>query len=209
MRFLARLKERRQIKRAVRTGGISTVRSMLDDNASLVAHAKFGYQMLCLAARYDHRDIAELLIERGADINWKGDDLFSPLGYAVRFGHPDVAEFLLSCGARIYQKKDFFADHLGMAIHNNHADIVRILVKYGMRINRRAGDDETTPLHWAAQFGKLEVVRALLECGANINARIGGRFTPMWYAKLYLHGEVVELLKEWTARERGQETEED
>jgi ankyrin repeat protein len=46
-----------------------------------------------------HRDVAEYLLDRGADINWVGWDDLTPLDVAQRSGATDVVEWLLTLGA--------------------------------------------------------------------------------------------------------------
>jgi len=70
---------------AVKLGDPERVRSILDLNGQLV-HRKdsTGATALHYAALYGHRQVAELLIQRGADIN-SMDDQFgaTPAGWAV------------------------------------------------------------------------------------------------------------------------------
>ncbi len=55
----------------------------------------------------------------------------------------------------------------------------------------RQDDMQRTPLHLAARFGYIEVVRWLLSNGADVNARCYNRFTPLHMAK---EPEVVRML---------------
>jgi hypothetical protein len=47
-----------------------------------------------------HRDVAEYLLERGADRNWVGWDDLTPLDVAVRSDAADVVDWLRSLGAK-------------------------------------------------------------------------------------------------------------
>ena len=48
-----------------------------------------------MAVRGNHKEIAELLIEKGADVNAKEDDGATPLGYA----NDEIADLLRKHGA--------------------------------------------------------------------------------------------------------------
>lgn len=50
-------------------------------------------------------------------------------------------------------------------------DIVRALISAGADVNASGGVTRATSLHMAARRGHTEIARALLECGANIDAR--------------------------------------
>jgi catechol 2,3-dioxygenase-like lactoylglutathione lyase family enzyme len=47
-------------------------------------------------------------------------------------------------------------------------DAVRVLLERGADPNAREQGDNTTPLHWAAALGHVDVVRALLDAGADV-----------------------------------------
>ncbi|KAH9524840.1 Poly [ADP-ribose] polymerase tankyrase-2 [Bulinus truncatus] len=53
---------------------------------------------------------------------------------------------------------------------------------------------KSTPLHFAAGFGRKDVVDHLLECGANVHARDDGGLIPLHNACSFGHAEVVTLL---------------
>lgn len=53
-----------------------------------------------VAARRGHKDIAEMLIEAGADVNKADEDRGIPLSWAINRRHKDIAEFLRKAGAK-------------------------------------------------------------------------------------------------------------
>ena len=72
---------------AVKLGDLRRVSSILDVNAQLVYRKDAtGATVLHYAALYGHRQVAELLIERGADVN-SMDDQFgaTPAGWAIEY----------------------------------------------------------------------------------------------------------------------------
>jgi hypothetical protein len=62
-------------------------------------------------------------------------------------------------------------------------DIVRALVRAGARVDERSDSKRCTALHMAARRGNTEVAEALLDCGADINARDSAGVTPLQRAK--------------------------
>src|SRR5688572_8089796 len=71
---------------------------------------------------------------------------------------------------------------------------VAALIKQGVNVNEAFGDG-TTPLHWAAGNGDLDITQQLLKAGANANAgtRIGS-VTPLFMAAKQGHALVVDAL---------------
>ena len=55
-------------------------------------------------------------------------------------------------------------------------------------------DEGNTLLHWAAAGGHLEIVRFLLENGADVEARSRDGFTPLHSVAQEDHADVLELL---------------
>lgn len=53
---------------------------------------------------------------------------------------------------------------------------------------------KSTPLHFAAGFGRKDVVEHLLQTGANVHARDDGGLIPLHNACSFGHAEVVTLL---------------
>jgi len=56
---------------------------------------------------------------------------------------------------------------------------VRALVQAGADVNAHDGVKQSTPLHMAARRGNVEVAEALLDCGANLEARDTSGDTPL------------------------------
>lgn len=59
------------------------------------------------------------------------------------------------------------------------ADVVRALVKSGANVNANGGVKRCTALHMAARRGNVGIAEALLDCGAEIDARDSLGETPL------------------------------
>ena len=71
---------------------------------------------------------------------------------------------------------------------------VRILIAAGASVNA-VGDLGSTPLHYAASRGLVEIARKLMQCGADINVRNEFGETALDLAKLGDSKEVIRLFK--------------
>jgi hemoglobin len=74
--------------------------------------------------------------------------------------------------------------------------LVRMLVGAGADVNACDGVTRATPLHMAARRGFVEIARALLDCGAAIDARDKKGVTPLQRAINCRKQAVAQLLKE-------------
>jgi hypothetical protein len=78
------------------------------------------------AAYWGRKEIAELLIAKGADVNAKEQDGYTPLHWAARNGHKEIAELLIAKGADVNAKADGGRTPLDMAkLHPETADLLR------------------------------------------------------------------------------------
>ena len=124
-------------------GDVAAVKRILDGDPSLVAvrDAK-NLTPLHVAASRGQSDVAQLLIDRGADVHGPSDDdEWTPLVFAAYRGHAEVAKVLIENGAGVT------ADD-GNPIHysgqRKHKDICRLLVEHGAIDDLIDSDDEDT-----------------------------------------------------------------
>jgi ankyrin repeat protein len=115
------------------------------------------------------------LIEQGADVNAKDIDDLAPLHHAAWKGDKKCVELLLAKGAAV-DIRGGKESLLGIF------DIFVLVPAYIL-----APSSNETPLHIAAQQGHLEVVKVLLDHGADINAKRSDGETPLLLAFTYLY----------------------
>lgn len=131
------------------------------------------------------------------------------LKIAIENGHVDVARILIDRGASLkieYGNKPWDEILLDAAT-KNHFEIASLALEQGANINSR-GLHHTTPLILASMFGHLEMVKLLLNNGADLTSWSSDPSFPsrndrtalMW-ANTEGHQEVVKMLKEAGAQE--------
>lgn len=82
------------------TGDVEKARLLLDHGADIDAIDEEYYSTpLGYAARWGHREVVALLLERGADPNKAGASWAMPLSWARAKGHTEIAAELISAGA--------------------------------------------------------------------------------------------------------------
>ncbi|KAM4030755.1 poly [ADP-ribose] polymerase tankyrase-2 isoform 3-T3 [Anomaloglossus baeobatrachus] len=86
------------------------------------------------------------------------------------------------------------ARELFEACRNGDVERVRKLVTADNVNSRDTAGRKSTPLHFAAGFGRKDVVEYLLQSGANVHARDDGGLIPLHNACSFGHAEVVNLL---------------
>jgi ankyrin repeat protein len=168
---------------AVKAGDLAKVKALIEDYPGTVSSQdEFSRWMpLHVAALFNKKDIAELLLAKGAPVNSGDRDYLTPLYIAVREGHKDIVELLLAHGADVEFKASGDRMILHEAANKGYKDIVELLLANKAKINARQGDG-ATPLHMAAEGGHKNVVEYLLNKGAEIDAKNNGGATPLTMA---------------------------
>ena len=81
------------------------------------------------------------------------------------------------------------------AISAGHDDMALMLIKRGADVNF-ADNNRSTPLMWAAcNCRSIRLVKALVDAGADVNAKAKEGNTPLQSAEISRCGEIVHLLK--------------
>ena len=181
------LKAKESIHIAAKTGNIKAVKQHLaagvDVNAKGSGAFGFGAMMggggertpLSWATSGAHKEVAELLIAEGADVNAKDEHGGTPLHQAASWKKKEMVELLIAEGADVNAKKDRGMTPLLYAIIGGDYGIVELLIAKGADVNAKR-DGGGTPLHQAASDGHEEIVELLIANGADVNAKdeIGG-----------------------------------
>ena len=167
------------IHKAALDGNLETIQTLLAGDPALAnAKDEQGLTPLLYAVLRGHRNVVELLLDKGADVNVQDNGGYSPVHFASIRGNKEMLQFLISKGADLDRKNGMGATALhDMAIQGNKA-IITLLVESGadFMIQNPSGQ---TPLHLAANHGRKEIVELLLQKGADINQRGGGGDTPL------------------------------
>jgi len=110
--------------------------------------------------------------------------------------HFETAEFLIKQGANPNAKNDdgITPLHLGA-----YPEMVQLLFRLGADLNVRSNDGSTPLIIQAAEAEGYDVMEALLELGADVNAKdLKGR-SALDFARRWDEEDKVELLKEYGA----------
>lgn len=164
-----------ELTRAVRAGDAGRTRKLLEKHPGLrsgldqpMHDGHFGATLLIAAVQTGSREMVELLLEAGADINqrshwWAGS-------FGVLDGESELVPWLIERGARV----DAYA-----AARHGMMDRLRQILEADPAAARMRGGDGQTPLHVART---VEVAAYLLEHGAEIDALdVDHESTPAQY----------------------------
>ena len=152
-----------------------------------------------------HFQTAKFLSDNGADPNVRGGYNTTPLLCAAYNGDLKMVQVLLEYKADMNARDEYGENALHNASNGpgpntgpSMSNVVRLLLKHGADVNARTDKDKghSTPLHIAAENGRLEVVHVLLQHGANVGAKDGSGRTALQIASDTGHDEIVKLLSE-------------
>jgi len=103
-------------------------------------YVRGGHSILMRLARGGRGDIAEILIDSGAKVNFKGKDGASALTVAAEHGNTEVSRVLLAKGADVNIRNDHGNTALMDAAEYGHPEMVRLLLAAGADVTPRDRD---------------------------------------------------------------------
>jgi ankyrin repeat protein len=180
---------------AARAGTAEGVRALIAAGADVNSAEQSRKQTaLMWAVSQGHVTVARLLIEAGANLEARSsvrpmlmfvdganggafdqgvmENLggYSPLLFAARNGDVAMVRLLLDFGVNVDGLAGNGASPLVVAAHSGHADVATLLLEGGADPNSMEAG--YSALHAAILRGDEKLVAALLEAGANANARV-------------------------------------
>ena len=174
------------IKKAILDKNVNEVKTKLrevldinetDSDITRLSHACFNINygdasdttLLMYAADNSSKEIVDLLIANGADVNAKDKDGWTALMFAANRNDTQIAEILLDNGAEINQREsiDPYRTPLILAVQKNHVEMTEFLLKKGADPTRE-DNNRNTPLIIAIKKAKrtTDIVNLLIEKGA-------------------------------------------
>ena len=182
------------IHRAVEDENIEAVKQHLAAGTDVNEHDSIQSPLHYAAQSYS-KEIVDLLIANGADVNAKDRTGSPPLHWAVLKGQKDIVELLIEAGADMYVRKKRGGDNLlHIAALRGHKEVAEMLIVKGFDVNSR-NDEEETPFYNTAVSGHAEVAKLFIEKGADVNAKDKYGETPLDKAIGRKHTETAELLR--------------
>ena len=179
-------------------GNAAMIGVLLDAGADANAPDPAGDTPLMNAARVGSIDAVSLLLERGAKID-AADATYqqTALMVAIRENNPDIVKLLIARGASVNAKT-----RVGRAPQWIFPNSVPGfghgigIVRGGLppRGSRAPIPGGMSPLLYAARDGRMDLVRMLLDAGANINERDANDITPLIIAITNNHPDVARFL---------------
>jgi ankyrin repeat protein len=197
---------------AVRTGNIEAVKKHLAAGTDVNAKKDVWDEPTPLhrAASEDHKEIAELLIAKGADVNATDGIRRTPLHLATSWGHKELVALLIAKGADVNATDNRGRTPLEFPIRMRDTEIINLIREHGGRTGEElkggepvveATQSEPTTakapdisIHQAAEDGNIEAVKQYLDGGVDVNAKDKLGWTPMFYAAFSGRKEIAELL---------------
>jgi ankyrin repeat protein len=175
----------RPLHYAAARGHLDIARKLLDAGADVDGENEpWEWRPIVHASWCNQIEMVKLLIERGAQVRREGGQ---PIHYAGQQGHREICRILVEAGAidDLVAGDDPGALAVFRAAYGYDADgLAKLLAQRSELVHARDIDD-ATPLHEAGTNGAIEVIRVLIEAGANVNERRYDGATPIQRAALH------------------------
>ncbi|XP_072544066.1 ankyrin-2b isoform X14 [Salminus brasiliensis] len=152
-----------------------------------------GFTPLHIAAHYGNVNVATLLLNRGAAVDFTARNGITPLHVASKRGNTNMVRLLLDRGAQIDAKTRDGLTPLHCAARSGHDTAVELLLERGAPILARTKNG-LSPLHMAAQGDHVECVKHLLQHKAPVDDVTLDYLTALHVAAHCGHYRVTKLL---------------
>ncbi|HEV2601499.1 MAG TPA: ankyrin repeat domain-containing protein [Candidatus Babeliales bacterium] len=177
---------------AVSSGDLGIVQFLIDAGANKDVRNKYDRTLLMFAARAGYLDIVQFLVQGGADLDAKDKADRTALDLAKEEKRDAVVEYLQE------QKKQLSSNIFAVI---DHSDAMTWLARFPKKeivpkfpfVREK---DSQTPLMYAVEKGKFDVVRFLVEAGVNLNAKDDNGKTAWQIAKDKGYTDIAQYLQQ-------------
>ena len=183
---------------AAERGEIVTVRQLVAQGARINWRDHRGRTPLLAATQRNQVEVAKFLIQEGADVNAKDLIQDTPFLYAGAEGRTEILRLMLPAGANLKDTNRFGGTALIPAAHRGHVETVKLL------LTTKIDKDHVNNLGWTALMEAVvlgdggsahtEIVRLLVQAGANTSIADRDNVTPLEHAKRRGYAEMVRIL---------------
>ena len=174
---------------AVEKGDHEAVKGLIEEGGGVNVNKgemHTGNTPLWIAAGRGHLDMVQLLIAQGGDVAIASKDGSTPISIACKGNHTEIVTLLLDNGAAVNG-----AQGGRSCLHNasarEYVELVRLLLDRGADPSD-VGAVKSHSLFTAVDRGNVEIVKLLVENGANVNGALSNGGTPLSQAKI-MYGE--------------------
>jgi uncharacterized protein len=188
---------------AAERGDLPALRRLLDEGAPVDQRDARGRTALLAGTHANQVEAARELVRRGADVNAQDDLHDSPFLYAGAEGRLEILR-LLAPKADFTRVNRYGGSALIPAAHHGHVETVRELLKTEVPV------DHVNRLGWTALLEAVilgdggaahtEIVRLLLDAGANPNLADGQGVRPLAHAQQRGYTRIAQLLRDKGAK---------
>lgn len=201
---------KQELYKAINENNFNNFKNCLLKIGSICIKDENGNNLLHYALKYNATQIAKIIYAIRPDlVSQVNDNGETPLSYMVR--NPEILEFFKkSCNL---PNDDSFEDFLKNCAKQNqnplieaarkrNKEFVKKILTY-TKIDVNSQDYfKYTALGVASSWGDAEIVKMLLDAGANVNIQDIFRNTAMYWAKYHNLREVIDLLDNYSNKRR-------
>ena len=160
----------------------AAVRALLAEGVDVNMARADGATAILWAAHRDDLDTVARLLDAGADVNTADDHGVTPLERAAENASAAMVGALLAAGADANAAQTSGLTPLMTAARTGSVAVVQALLGHGAEVTAATAETRSTALMWAVAEPHPDVVRVLLDAGADPRASTFKGFTPLMFA---------------------------
>ncbi|KAG7225444.1 hypothetical protein INR49_027438 [Caranx melampygus] len=160
----------RQLYPAAKQGEVQRVLLMLMEgiDPTYQPDSQNRRSALHAAAQRGLLEVCYMLVQAGAQVDAQDKDLRTPLLEAIINNHFEVARYLVQNGACVYHVEEDGYTGLHHAAKLGNLEIVSMLLETGQVDVNAQDSGGWTPIIWAAEHKHVDVIKSLLNRGADV-----------------------------------------
>ena len=180
------------------------VKALIAAGVKIDARDKAQRTPLLVSTRANAIDAARLLIAAGANVNAKDNIRDTPFLYAGAEGRLEILRMTLKAGANLKDTNRYGGNASIPACHHGYPETVRELLKTKIDV------DHINRLDWTALLETIilsdggpthqDILKQLIEAGADVNIADGDGVTPLAHAKQRGYAAMATMLEQAGAR---------